>query len=314
MNYILSLTPENITPEELTMSLLDTADVLRCIFSTVLAIGDCKTYRSIRLACKRLKSVLDTLSVEPLLLSITSPRSRGVQFANSRYLANYRHILADGIAFRTLFFAPKQVLRAYFLIEPTHKLHGLEYDGYESFTLLPDPENKLFRQYFRSSTAASHSEMLYGCRVAYIDDYFGMELLKRLQDCLNSDEAVRLIYKSAVVELLRKKAQVCTNSVSISRELFGAIGALLPFTPEELEMKVDLKTRAFLEDLDTLPYDDKGLDRTKILRIEEDPNDGLYLDEDRQTFRYHNTVLDRKNKNPRYWSEATLETWIERLC
>ena len=281
------------------MSLLDTADVLRCIFSSVLAIGDCKTYKCIRLVCKKFKTVLDTVNVKPLLLSSVGPKSREVQFAKSHYLANYRYRLANDVDVQLLIQAPKQVLRVYFLIEPTRRLRELDHKCYESFTLLPDPENKLFRHHFRSIE----------------EDYYGMELLGHLKGYLRTDEEVRLAYKSAVVELLHIESSFYRKSAAISRELFGAIGLLLSFTAEELTMKIDIKTRALLTDPEFLPiYNSEGLDGTAIMMLEEDLMDGLYLDNERNTFRYLDPVLDKESKNPRYWSEATLETWLERLC
>jgi hypothetical protein len=184
---------------------------------------------------------------------------------------------------------------------------------YGKFRLFPDMENKLFRRCIHRGLPEADTPVLYGCRVGYVANNIERKLLEQLRTCLGADEEVKSAYKTAVIELLRKSTRCVRKSAMISRELFGAIGSLLPFTQEELQMKIDIKTHAFLEEPSFDTYDDTGLDYAAVSTLE-DGNDGLYYDKERQTFRYQDPVLDRESKNPRYWSEATLETWIERLC
>lgn len=80
-------------------------------------------------------------------------------------------------------------------------------------------------------------------------------------------------------------------------------------------MKIDMKTHAFLANVINPPPFSRLLEYVyHISHYEEDPDDGLYWEEARQTFRYLDPVVDKQSKNPRYWSEATLDTWLERLC
>ena len=257
------------------------------------------------------------ISVKPLFLLRVRPRSSVTSFATSPYhskLANHWHTFADDLDIWQVLPAPKQVFRSYLLTEPKERLKTIEHELYDKYILHPDLENKQFRHYLRYlgylDSAGAEVFILFGCRVEYIDSYFGRQLLEQLQLYLGFDKEIRAAYKDAVLELFREKSRFWEHSAPISREVFGAIGSLLSFTSEELKMKLDLKTHALLDNVSFTTCLSEG---TGVIP-EEDPNDGLYMDRKRGTFRYQNPVLDKRNRNPRYWSRATLSVWMNRLC
>ena len=282
-----------------TITLLSIADILRCIFARAIdddysIRNECKTYRTIRLTSKRFKTVMDTVNI--------------------RYHVLFNCTLIDQVSIIAILQAPKRVIRTFLLIDPVERLREIETNLFRYFKFSSDPTNKLFRYYVKRRTNRFEEpdyKKLWGAHVQYYPNPGYEQLLKLLQLYLGFDEEMKLAYKNAVVKLLSGKVL----GHPICRELFVAIGSLLPFTEEELTVKVDLVRYALLRAHYNQECEDKNNIEEEIWKAKADNKDHrLYLDEKRTTFRFLDPILDEKNRNPQYWSEATLRIWRERVC
>ena len=305
------------------MSLLIVPDITRYIFSLALIEGvynDCKTYRSIRLTSKRCRSILDTLSVRALLL--TKRQSKWDKYYKKHRYGLYpgakpKHwpTLASRIEIACILQAPKHVLRAYLLTEPAGRLNGIARGLFSSVTLRPDPKNKLFRHYVRHPDTV-HVKKLYGCIIKYEPEHNSELLLEQLQFYLGFDTAIKQAYKNAVVTSFLPPTRE-TFLDPPSREIFALIGSLLPFTDEELTLRVDFERYglAGYAEYEGYEYNDSE-DAEELITLgeESEENDRLYLDEQAHIYRFHDPVEDERNTDPQYWSTATLRTWRERIC
>jgi hypothetical protein len=155
---------------------------------------------------------------------------------------------------------------------------------------------------------------LWGCRIEYYRaDRYSKQLLEVIQFYLGFDEAVKLAYKEATLNLFFANTHDSHN-YPICRELFAAIGSLLPFTDEELTLKVDF-TKYGRFHVRLYPCEDEDNVEDVIRATEEEAEDDrLYLDEKRMTFRFIDPILDEENMDSQYWSTTTLRIWRERVC
>ena len=285
----------------MTSTLCSVADILRLIFSRTIANKNYSTYREIRLTCKHFKAVLDTLDVTHLIKELIHRYSMKV---------------------RSFLHAPKRIQRIFLLICPRAYLQQLQrLMGCRNFSLHADPTNKLFRYCIRRRNTPGEdvermdNQKLWGCRVVYYSDPSYGQLLEILQLYLGFDEEIRIAYKNVVVSLLAYSQERSTFDRPehlICRELFAAIGSLLPFTEEELARKIDVIRYAFIRQptLDTY-HDDNVEDE---IQVTEEDYYALYLDERRKLFRFYDSREDETNMDPQYWSIATLNIWRERVC
>ena len=288
------------------MSLLQVADILRCIFSQFIET-DPNIYSSVRLTCKHFKNVLDTLSIRKLVYYVTNTR---------------------GMNIPKLLLAPKEVIRLYLLVHPISYLNSIQYHMFYLYTLHADPTNRLFCYYVRHPSVQVYNNLVHdsneeeeedepddsgkywGCRIEYHTDTSYERLLEILQFYLGFDNEMRIAYKTAVIELL-----TAHSLNAVCRELFARIGSLLPFTEKELATKVEFVPYALLNRgcCNTDTYDENGVEEA-VRNTEEIEDDRLYLDEERMIFRFHDPILEEQNTDPQYWSIATLRTWIDRVC
>src|ERR1019366_5526245 len=102
------------------MQLHSDADILRCIFSIIIGKVERRTYRCIRLTCKRFRTAIDTLSVKPLVLA-------------SIGLTGEKHLPPAELDTEKLLQAPKHVLRTYFLTNPKHRLLAMRNKLYDRY-------------------------------------------------------------------------------------------------------------------------------------------------------------------------------------
>ena len=290
------------------MALLSTADILRCIFSLTIAQKDRRTYKYIRLTCKRFKTVIDALNIHNLLLS----RKRNGMLRSM-------YTLANATTLTSIVHAPKGVFRAWFLIKPKKRLQDIQERLFRHPIFYADPTSKLFRYYVRLFNTTENARewnnrKLPGCRIEYPNSTsdHSNQLLELFKFYLGSDEEVRVACKKAVISLLSKRLRLQYSS-PLCRELFALIGSLLPFTGEELTLKVDLEKHAFLEIQTYQGCEDEHLEAA-ILETEEEEDERLYLDERDIVFRFRDPEEDERNKDPQYWSRASLGTWIKRVC
>ena len=306
------------------MLLISVADILRSIFSLAIRTGndyalrgDCATYQNVRLASKRFKIVLDTLSVRFLLLSCWIPST------SREDRREHPRTLADDLEIRSMLHAPREVLRTFLFVEPEKRLRQLQRNLFSNYTLYADPTNKLFRYCVRRShfiEDRTNTNKYLGCRVEYHIDKQYEQFLELFKFYLSSDAEIRLIYKNAVINLLPKNPHrvypISTErSISpICRELFAAIGSLLPFIEQELAMKVNLTKYAWFHVRPYTEYEDKDNETKTILETEELEDKRLYLDTRRIVFRFVNSIEDETNMDPQYWSVATLAVWLKRVC
>src|ERR1019366_8227644 len=199
------------------MSLLYVADILRTIFSIVLSNEDCGTYKQIRLACKRFKTILDVLDVRPLLL-------RKLILSKKRNKTLWT-TLAEKIDIQSILAAPKRVQRSWFLVKPENRLQQLQEELFGQSTFYADATNKIFRYFVRLQNTDEgedddHMDVkkLWGCRTEYYPDPEYEQLLKLLQFYLGFDNVVKQAYKDAVMKMLSRNFWSITPE-AISREL-----------------------------------------------------------------------------------------------
>src|ERR1019366_8408444 len=213
------------------------ADILRAIFSLTIAAKNGTVYRSIRLTCKRFKTVLDTLSVRPLLFSSKRYRECPVHMIANPFLLR---TLADDLKLSRLLHAPRRVQRAFFLVEPEKRLAQLQIKLFQYATFHPDYDNVFFCYYsshrMSDDDDEANDERHWGSRIEYHCNREYTQVAELLQFYLGFDEEMRLVYKAAIIDFILKASE---NGYPISRELFALIGSLLPFTEEELALKVD---------------------------------------------------------------------------